>query len=66
MLIQVSFLLLRFGEWCPPGFMPSVDKALSMLLRGEPNLSQRLDALVFLFFGRLWYPVVGYDHVLGA
>ena len=36
------------------------------VLGGEPNLLQRLDALVFLFLGRLRYPIVGSDRVIGV
>ena len=36
------------------------------VLGGEPNLLQRFDALVFFFFGRLRYPVIGSDGVVGV
>ena len=35
-LIQVSFLLLRFGGWCPPGGTPNVAKALSIVSSLNP------------------------------
>ena len=38
-LIQVSFLLLRLGGWCPPGGTPNVDKALSMMSSLNPAFS---------------------------
>ena len=36
------------------------------VLGGEPNLLQCLDALVFCFFGRFRYPVIGSDDVIGV
>ena len=36
------------------------------VLGGEPNFLQCLDALVFFFFGRLGYPIVGSDRVIGV
>ena len=36
LLVQVCFLLLRFGGWCPPGGTPNVDKALSMMSSLNP------------------------------
>ena len=35
-LIQASFLLLRFGGWCPLGGTPNVAKALSMVSSLNP------------------------------
>ena len=37
LLVQVCFLLLRFGGWCPPGGTPNVDKALSILSLVNPT-----------------------------
>ena len=36
------------------------------MLGGEPNLLQRLYALVFFFLGRLGDPIVGSDGVIGV
>ena len=36
LLVQVCFLLLRFGGWCPPGGTPNVDKAISILSLVNP------------------------------
>ena len=47
LLVQASFLLLRFGGWCPPGGTPNVDKALSILSLLNPAFSNACVACAF-------------------